>query len=121
MYNNLVITKNEDGIDEISFKDKDVCEEYIDTISKLWPEWISDKDRAVMQFLADMCMSMSNAGYLTIDDLYTLSESEIINKILTCEDSYLSESFKTFQNEDKVYQSPNSINGKYYVNQTRIL
>ena len=89
MYNNIVVTTNEDGIQELAFKDKKVCEEYIDTISKLWPEWISDKDRTVMQFLADMCKSMNNAGYLTIEDLYTLSEQEVIDKILTCEDKYL--------------------------------
>ena len=99
MYNNIVITPNEDGIQELAFKDKEVCEEYIDTISKLWPEWVSDKDRTVMQFLADMCKSMNNAGYLTIEDLYTLSEQEVINKILTCEDKYLSDSFKLFQDE----------------------
>ena len=46
----------------------------LDTISKLWPEWVSDKDRTVMQFLADMCKSMNNAGYLTINDLYTKDE-----------------------------------------------
>ena len=105
MYDNVVVVKNEDGIDELVFKDKEICEEYIHTISRLWPEWVSDKDRTVMQFLADMCKSMNNAGYLTIDDLYTLSESEIISKFLNCDDDYLSESFRKFQNADKVYQS----------------
>ena len=116
IYNNITIAKNEYGIDELVFKDKEVCEEYISIISKLWPEWVSDKDRTVMQFLADMCKSMNNAGYLTIDDLYSLSESEIINKFLNCEDSYLSESFKKFQNADTVYQSDSKIQDKYCVN-----
>jgi len=31
---------------------------YIDTISKLWSEWVIDKDRTVMQFLADMCSQL---------------------------------------------------------------
>ena len=116
MYNNMVVSKNEDGIDELVFKDKDVCEEYIHTVSKLWPEWISDKDRTVMQFLADMCKSMNNLGYLTIDDLYTLSEQEIINKFLNCDDSYLSEVFKKFQSATKVNKSEEYIEGKYCVN-----
>ncbi len=116
MYNNIVISKNEDGIDELVFKDKDVCEEYIHTISKLWPEWISDKDRIVMQFLADMCKSMNNLGYLTIDDLYTLSEQDIINKFLNCDDSYLSESFKKFQSASKVNKSDEYVEGKYCTN-----
>ena len=116
MYNNIVVTTNEDGIQELAFKDKEICEEYIDTISKLWPEWVSDKDRTVMQFLADMCKSMNNAGYLTVEDLYTLSEQEVIDKILTCEDKYLSDSFKLFQDADKVYRSTMPADGKYCVN-----
>ena len=115
MYNNIVVTANEDGIQELAFKDKEVCEEYIDTISKLWPEWVSDKDRTVMQFLADICKSMNNAGYLTVEDLYTLSEQEVIDKILTCEDKYLSNSFKLFQNADKVYKSITIVDKKYCV------
>ncbi|OKZ78216.1 MAG: hypothetical protein BHW01_01915 [Clostridium sp. 27_14] len=116
MYNNIVVTTNEDGIQELAFKDKEVCEEYIGTISKLWPEWVSDKDRTVMQFLADMCKSMNNAGYLTIEDLYTLSEQEVIDKILTCEDKYLSDSFKLFQEADTVYSSSIPADEKYCVN-----
>lgn len=116
VYNNIIITKNEEGIDELAFKDVSVCEEYINTISKLWPEWVSDKDRTVMQFLADMCKSMNNIGYLTIDDLYTLSESEIINKFLNCNDSYLSSSFRKFQNSNTVYQSNKFVEGKYCIN-----
>ncbi len=116
MYNNIVVTTNEEGKSELAFKDKEVCEEYIDTISKLWPEWVSDKDRTVMQFLADMCKSMNNAGYLTIEDLYTLSEQEVIDKILTCEDKYLSDSFKLFQDADTVYRSAIPADEKYCVN-----
>ena len=116
IYNNIIIAKNEDGIIELTFKDKEICEEYIDTISKLWPEWVSDKDRTVMQFLADMCKSMNNAGYLSIDDLYNLSEQEVIDKIVNCEDNYLSETFKRFRQETMVYNSEIPIPGKYCVN-----
>ncbi|MBQ9071834.1 MAG: HD domain-containing protein [Bacilli bacterium] len=116
IYDNVVIDKNEDGIDELVFKNKKVCEEYINIISKLWPEWISDKDKTVMQFLADICKSMNNAGFLTVDDLYRFSEKEIIEKIINCEDPYLSESFKKFQQVDQVYSSPIPVENKYCVN-----
>lgn len=116
IYNNVTVDKNEYGIDELVFKDKEVCEEYIQIISKLWPEWVSEKDRTVMQFLADMCKSMNNAGYLTVDDLYHLSEQEVIEKILNCNDTYLSESFKRFQEADKVYSSSYPVKDRYCVN-----
>lgn len=115
IYNNIVVCENEEGIVELTFKDKEICEEYIDIISKLWPQWISNEDKTVMQFLADICKSMNVAGYLSIDDLYTLSEIEVIERILNCEDSYLSESFKKFQKSDKVYSSLVPLEDKYCV------
>ena len=116
IYNNITISKNEEGIIELAFKDKETCEEYIDIISNLWPEWVSPKDRTVMQFIADICKSMNNMGYLTIDDLYELSEQEIIKKIQNCEDEYIRESFKKFQNAEKVYESEKFIEDKYCIN-----
>lgn len=116
IYDNLIIEKNEDNIDEIMFKDKDVAEEYISCISKLWPEWISDKDRIVMQFYADMCKSMNKRGYLSIDDLYHLSEREVLDKFINCEDTYLSDSFKKFLDTSEVYASDNPVPNKYCIN-----
>ena len=116
IYNDVTILKNEEGIDELGFKHLEICEEYIKTISKLWPEWVSDKDRTVMQFIADICKPMNNAGYLTIDDLYNLSEKEIIDKIMNCEDKYLTSSFQKFLEADKVYTSSEYIPDKYCIN-----
>ena len=115
IYSNIIISKNEDNIDELTFKDKEICEEYINIISKLWPEWISDKDKTVMQFIADICKSMNIAGYLSIDNLYELSEKEVIEKILNAPDEYISNSFKKFLKTDKVYSSENPIIDKYCV------
>ena len=116
VYDNIVIVKNEDNVDELAFKDKSLCEEYISTISKLWPEWVSDKDRTSMQFIADICKSMNNKDFLTIDDLYTLSEEDVINKILRCKDKNISSAFKKFQNATDVYKSDCLIKDRYCVN-----
>lgn len=116
IYNNVSILINEDGIEELGFNDIKVCERYIHIISKLWPRWICDEDRTVMQFLADIIKSMNVKGFVTIDDLYSLSEQDIINKILNCEDLYIQESFKKFQNITKVYVSNEPVIGKYCIN-----
>lgn len=68
-----------------------------------------------MQFLADIVKSMNIKGYLTINDLYNLSEKEVINKILNCEDEYIRESFIKFQNATTVYGSDTPINDKYCI------
>lgn len=116
IYSNITIVKNEDRIDELAFKDIDICEEYIDIISKLWPHWIDNNDRTAMQFLADMCKSMINSGYLTIDELYTLSELEVIDRILNCENKYLSLCFKQFQEAKTTYPSEVEVRDKYCTN-----
>lgn len=115
-YNDVVILKNEDGIDELGFSHLEMAEKYIDTVSKLWPWWINDADRTSMQFLGDMCLSMNTLGYLSIDDLYTLSESEVVNKFKTCGDAYLEASFKKFEKAKKCYRSDDKVEGKYCIN-----
>ena len=106
-YNNVTILKNEEGIDELGFKDKSICEKFINSISKLWPHWVEDEDRLCMQFIADIVKSMNFKGYITIDDLYKYSDKKIIELIKNCEDNYLKESFEKFQNatRNSVYKS----------------
>ncbi len=115
IYNNIIIIKNEEGIEELGFNDYKICEKYIHIISKLWPEWISDKDRTVMQFLADIVKSMIVKGYLTIDDLYKISEKDVINRILTCEDEYIKKSFIKFQQATDIYVSDKPVKNKYCI------
>ena len=59
---------------------------------------------------------MNNAGYLSINDLYTLSEKEIIDKFINRKDTYLSDSFKNFQNADIVHLSNTKVDNKYCIN-----
>lgn len=126
-YNNICIVKNEDDIDELAFKDLKICENFIHDISKLWPRWIEDEDRLCMQFIADVVKSMNIKKYITVDDLYKLSEKELLELINNCKDSYIKNAFNMFKNatRDIIYKSdiPNneiyctSVKGKKrYVN-----
>lgn len=114
-YNNIIILKNEDGIDELAFKDIDVCENFVHDISKLWPRWIEDEDRVCMQFIADIIKSMSVKKYITADDLYKYTEHEVIQKIKECDDEYIRNAFINFENatRDFVYKSDKA-NDKIY-------
>ena len=64
------------------------------------------------------CLSkfMNNASFFTINDLYTLSEKEIINRFINCKDKYLANAFKNFQTATKVYKSDKFVKDKYCVN-----
>lgn len=116
IYQNIEILVNEDNIIELGFTDLKVVEKYIDTVCKLWPQWISDKDRTAMQFIADIIKSMNFSDYLTIDDLYTLSERKIIEKILNCKDDYLKNNFIRFQKTISFYGSNSFQKDKYCIN-----
>lgn len=114
-YSNITILKNEKGIPELAFRDLTICEEFIHKISKLWPRWIEDEDRLCMQFIADIIKSMNIKGYITIDDLYTLTEKEVIQLIKNCDDLYIKTAFKNFESatRDIIYRS-DSLNDKIY-------
>lgn len=73
IYSNIEIQINEDGIQELGFKDKNISEEFINGASQLWQLWISNEDKLAMQFLADTVKMMSENSLLTKKDLYTLS------------------------------------------------
>ncbi len=114
-YNNIIITKNEDGLDELAFKDLKICESFIHDISKLWPRWVEDEVRLCMQFIADIIKSMNKKGFITIDDLYVLSENDVIKMIQTCKDHYIRDAFEKYQNATRasVYKSDEPNNEIY--------
>ena len=114
-YNNIVILKNEDGIDELAFQDIKLCENFIHDVSKLWPRWVEDEDRLCMQFIADIVKTMNIKNYITVDDLYKFSEKEVLQLIQNCEDNYIKNAFKNFQNatRDSVYKSDEPNNEIY--------
>ena len=114
-YDNMFVSKNEDGIDEIVFRDLDVCEFYIEKLSKLWPWWICDKDRCVMQFIADTCKEMNENGYLSINDLYTYSEDYVVDLILNHSNKRISNRFKQFMNIRTYYVTKDKLKNKYSV------
>ena len=115
IYNNLVITKNEDNINELAFTSKDICKYYINNTLILWKEWISDKNRISMQFIADTCKSLINKKLVTIDDLYKLSEQDIIDKIYKSKDNKLIKDWTNFINTNKVYKSNTYKKDKYCI------
>lgn len=97
-YKDIIILKNEDDIEELAFKDVEICESFINDISRLWPRWVEDEDRLCMQFIADIIKEMNKKGYITIDDLYNKTELEIIQLIKNCKDSKIRNAFEFFQN-----------------------
>ncbi len=104
-YHDLTILKNENDIDEIAFQTPEIASDFTKLNLPLSAIYHGDKSRANMQFLADIVQSMINAGYLTVDDLYVMSEREVIDWILSCGDKTLAEAFRNFQRATTVFSS----------------
>lgn len=115
IYSNLEVQKNEENIEELGFKNKEIAEDFVDGASQLWPLWISNKDKLVMQFLADTVKKMSEKNFLTTKDLYTLSEQEVIEKIENCNDENISKCFKLFRNSTDIGESDEPVKDKYCI------
>ncbi len=60
-----------------------------------------------MQFIADIVKSLNIKKYISVKDLYNLSEKDVINLIQTCDDSYIKTAFDKFQSatRNSVYKS----------------
>ena len=117
-YDDVTILTNEYGEKELGFKTIEVAEEYIEVTSKLWPIWISPEDRITMQFLADMCLTLQRLDELTIDELYELKESEVIDRIKNSSDESVREAFLKFESATKCYISDEQISDRYCINVT---
>ena len=116
IYSNIEITYKEDGTPEMCFKDKEVAERFVEVMSELSILYMDDKRRFGMQLLADIMRRMSNLGIISVEDLYELSEEEVINKIRNCKDYNISECFKIWQSGLDVKTSDKEILDKYCIN-----
>ena len=113
IYKDLIVSKNEGGIDELTFKTPAIAEFFVEKASVLWQSWIANDDKITMQFIADTCKRMNEEGFLTIEDLYSLSEKEIINKIIECPNKSISNNFLKFVGSTVVYDSEKFVEDKY--------
>lgn len=102
---NLTVLKNENNIDELGFRDLDVARDFTMNSLPMFEDYRSNNARAILQFYADIIKSMELHDYLTIDDLYTMNEREIIDWILSCGDKTISNAFREFQRATSVYGS----------------
>ncbi len=112
-YDDVVILQNEEGGDELGFQHLPVAEEYIATISQLWPCWVENHHKLTMQFIADALKRMVKQGLLRPSDFYRYSEDKIISRILNSGDEYLVSRFQRFQKAKRVYSSDTPVSGKY--------
>lgn len=116
VYKNIEVQKNENGIVELGFKDKEIAVKFVHTMSQLSCLYRRDKTIFSMQFLADIMKRMSEKNLIGVNDLYTLTEQEIIDKIEKCSESNISECFEKWKNAITINTSDICPEKVYFVN-----
>ncbi|MCI9365396.1 MAG: HD domain-containing protein [Clostridia bacterium] len=112
IYQDIEIGTNEEGIEELSFKNIEKAEEFVHIMSKLSSIYIRNKTKYSMQLLADIMKKMSVRNIITKIDLYRLSEKEIIEKIENCKEDNISDVFNIWKNSTKINESEEKVNRK---------
>ena len=115
IYQNIEVQKNKEGIEELGFKDKELAEKFVKNMSELSISYMNGKTKITMQFLADITKKMNAKNLITKNDLYNLSEKEVIEKIENCEYENISKCFKKWKNTTQINESDNPVEDKYCV------
>ena len=80
-YENIYVGVNEDKETELCFDDRDIADKFVQLTSKLSILYRDDKTRFSMELLSDILKWLVKNDILTINDLYALSENEVIEII----------------------------------------
>lgn len=112
LYEDLEVQKNEDNIDEISFKTKKLARKFVKLTSRLSVIYREDRTRYSMQLLADIVKRLNEDKLLTLEDLYNLKESDVIKMI---ESHECRDIFNKWRKAKKVKTSVEEPKNVYYV------
>ncbi|MBE6155370.1 MAG: hypothetical protein E7164_01275 [Firmicutes bacterium] len=114
IYNDIEIQKNENGVDELSFKTKAIARKFVIITSRLSVIYREDRTRYSMQFLADIIKNLNKEGKITKEDLYKLKESDVIEMI---NNSKYKNIYKIWKEAELVKVSDEKPKNVYYVKQ----
>lgn len=112
IYNDIEIQKNEFNEIELGFKTKKIARLFVKITSALSVIYREDRTRYSMQFIADVLKRLNVDKKISIQDLYELKESEIIEII---NNSEYNKVFNQWRKAKKVKTSIEKPENVYYV------
>lgn len=115
MYQDIEIQTNEEKVEELGFKSKEKAEKFVKGMRKLSNEYIENKTKFSMQFLADIIKRMAKEKLITKSDLYHLTEAQIIEKIENCKSGNIAKNFAIWKKATKIKESDIKPKGRYCV------
>lgn len=115
IYTNIEIQQNEEGIKELGFKDKKIAEKFVKGMSQVSKVYVENRTLFSMQFLADIMKKMAEENLICKDELYQLSEQEVIKKIEQCQIKSIVNNFEIWKNATKIKESEALVPNRYCV------
>ncbi len=112
IYNDIEIQTNESGCAELGFRTKSIARKFVKLTTELSIRYRDDRARYSMQFFADIIKRLYEDNIITIEDLYTKKESDIIDII---KKSKYSKQFEIWQNAKSFKTSKTPPENVYYV------
>lgn len=113
IYQNIVILNNEDDLSELGFSNLQIANFFMQGVYKYSIALQKNRNKFVMQFIADNLKYLVKHDVISLSDLYLLSEEELINIIRA--DIFLKDNWEIFGKLKRVRSSENKPNGRYYV------
>ena len=104
-YNDITILENEGGLEELGFQTLALAAEFTERNLPLSANYHNESARATLQFIADIIEMMIDRDLLSRDDLYAMTEREVVDWILSCGDQSITEAFRNFQRTTSAYTS----------------
>lgn len=104
---------NEDGLIELGFESLEQARKFIEIASRLSIIYREDRTIYSMQLLADIMKRLKDEGKITIEDLYDMKESEVIELI---KNSKYEDIFNIWVSSQHVCLSDNEPENVYSVN-----
>lgn len=115
IYNSLIISTNEYNEPEISFNNIEIAEKFFEGSNKYSIMTQSNEDKISLQLLGDVAKLAIDNKVISLDDLYLLSEKEVINRIENSNCQKLLKMWDIFKNLNQVYGNDIKIEDKYCI------
>lgn len=81
IYQDIEVQANEDGLPELGFKTKRLARKFVKATSEMSIFYRNERNVYSTRLISDILKGLREDGRLTIEDLYTLPESAIVQKI----------------------------------------
>lgn len=78
VYEDIVVLTNEEGHKELGFKTIKVAEKFVEMVLVYAKEQLGNRDNYVVSFVAEMVKKSTKEKLISLEDLYSKKESEII-------------------------------------------